>query len=71
MQVPGVGEHTALLIHMLPQIARRYHIDRSSTGNVLRDTLDYADWAPPLLLRRAERDGLSTVHERQREDIGL
>ena len=47
MQVPGVGEHTALLIHMLPQIARRYHNDRSSTGNVLRDTLDYADWLRP------------------------
>lgn len=47
MQVPGVGEHTALLIHMLPQIARRYHIDRSSTGNVLRDTFDYADWLRP------------------------
>lgn len=71
MQVPGVGEHTALLIHMLPQIARRYHIDRSSTGNVLRDTLDYADWLRPYFFGSAERDGLSTVHERQREDIGL
>ena len=47
MQVPGVGQHTALLIHMLPQIARRYHIDRSARGNVLRDTIDYADWLRP------------------------
>lgn len=43
MQVPGVGEHTG----NLHQIARRYHIDRSSTGNVLRDTMDYADWLRP------------------------
>lgn len=47
MQVPGIGAHTALLIHMLPQIARRYHIDRSSAGTVLRDTYDYADWMRP------------------------
>ena len=47
MQVPGVGQHTALLIHMLPQIARRYHIDRSARGNVLRNTFDYADWLRP------------------------
>lgn len=46
-QVPGVGQHTALLIHMLPQIARRYHVDRSAPGNVLRDTIDYAEWLRP------------------------
>lgn len=46
-QVSGVGQHTALLIHMLPQIARRYHIDRSQVGTFLKDTLDYAEWFRP------------------------
>lgn len=47
MQVPGVGQHTALLIHMLPQIARRYQIDRTHSDDVLCTTSDYADWLRP------------------------
>lgn len=46
-QVPGIGQHTALLIHMLPQIARRYHLDRSRPKQVVRNTLDYAEWFEP------------------------
>ena len=34
-EVDGIGEHTALLIKMLPDIARRYMISRSSTENIL------------------------------------
>ncbi len=37
-EVEGVGEHTAIMIKMLPQIARRYMISRSSTENVLDST---------------------------------
>lgn len=35
LEVDGVGEHTATLIKMLPQIARRYLISRSSSENIL------------------------------------
>lgn len=34
-EIDGIGEHSAMLIKMLPQIARRYLISRSSTENVL------------------------------------
>ncbi|MBQ8830320.1 MAG: DNA repair protein RadC [Oscillospiraceae bacterium] len=35
MKVEGVGEHTAMLIKMLPQFSRRYLISRTSADNVL------------------------------------
>lgn len=47
MEVPGIGQHAALLICMIPQIARRYHIDRSQPKQVLRDAMDYAEWFRP------------------------
>lgn len=34
-KIDGVGEHTAALIKMLPQISRRYLISRTSTDNIL------------------------------------
>lgn len=34
-EVDGIGEHSAMLIKMLPQIARRYLISKSSADNVL------------------------------------
>lgn len=35
LEVDGIGEHSATLIKMLPEIARRYLISRSSAENVL------------------------------------
>lgn len=40
-EVDGIGEHSAMLIKMLPQIARRYLISKSSADNVL-DSVDKA-----------------------------
>lgn len=34
-EINGIGEHSAMLIKMLPQIARRYLISRSSAENIL------------------------------------
>ena len=33
--VPGVGEHTALLLHMIPQLGARYVACRSSVGEIV------------------------------------
>ena len=34
-QVPGVGEHTAVLLKLVPKLAGRYLEDRASTGSIL------------------------------------
>lgn len=39
-KVPGVGEHTAVLIKMIPAIGQRYIADRSSRGTIIRDERD-------------------------------
>lgn len=40
LTVDGVGEHTALLIHLLPQFARRYQQDRVKTDTMVNSTED-------------------------------
>ena len=37
-EVPGIGEHSALLLHMMPDLARRYDISRASDGPILDST---------------------------------
>ena len=37
-QVPGVGEHTAVLLKLLPVLAGRYQADRASLGVILDST---------------------------------
>lgn len=38
--VEGVGEHTAVLIHLLPQFARRYHQDRVKMDTTVNNIED-------------------------------
>lgn len=38
MNVKGVGENTAILIKMIPQVARRYMMDKSRFDNILNST---------------------------------
>ena len=38
MKVPGIGESTALLIKLIPQMSRRYMISRTSSDNILNST---------------------------------
>ena len=38
MEVNGISEHSALLIHMLPQVARRYRQDRLRTDQRVNST---------------------------------
>ena len=34
-KVPGVGEHTALLLRLIPALGRRYQMDRSDLGKII------------------------------------
>ena len=38
MKVPGIGENTALLIKLIPQMSRRYMISRTRNDNILNST---------------------------------
>lgn len=38
IRVPGVGRNTAVLIKLLPQVARRYAVSRESADNILDST---------------------------------
>lgn len=37
-KVPGVGEHTAVLLKLIPKLAGRYFEDRASVGTILNST---------------------------------
>ena len=37
-RVPGVGEHTAVLIKMIPSVAGRYVSDRAGRGTIIERT---------------------------------
>lgn len=71
LTVDGVGEHTALLIHLLPQFARRYQQDRVKTDTMVNSTEDAGILAGPLLLRGQKRDGLPALSGRQGPGAGL
>lgn len=53
-EVPGIGEHSALLLHMMPDLARRYDISRASDGPVLDSTARAGAFLVPQL--RTVRD---------------
>lgn len=46
-KVEGIGEHTALLIHLLPQFARRCQQDRVNLNTVVRSSDEAADLLRP------------------------
>jgi len=53
-KVPGVGENAALLIKLIPQIARRYMISRGSFDDILDSTQKAGEYLIPRFY--AERD---------------
>ena len=46
-QVPGVGEHTAVLLKLVPKLAGRYFEDRSSLGTILDTSRAAMDFLRP------------------------
>lgn len=47
MAVPGVGEHSAILLKMMPQIGQAYVADRASKGELVRCTVDAVELLRP------------------------
>lgn len=45
--VPGIGEHTAILLKMMPQIGRAYVADRAGRGNIVRFSNDAVEILRP------------------------
>lgn len=46
--VPGVGEHTAILLHMIPDLSRRYSLSRQSETVCLDSTAKAGKYVVPL-----------------------
>ncbi len=46
-KVPGVGDHTAILLHMLPQILGRYQGARTRRGWIIHSSEDAFPWLEP------------------------
>lgn len=46
-QVPGVGEHTAVLLKLVPKLAGRYFEDRASLGTILDSSQAAMDFLRP------------------------
>ena len=45
--VPGVGESTALLIKLIPQLSKRYLVSRTSGGKILNSTVAAGEFMLP------------------------
>ncbi len=46
-QIPGVGEHTAVLLKLVPKLAGRYFEDRASLGTILDSTRSARNFLMP------------------------
>jgi len=52
MKVDGVGENTALLLKLIPQVSRRYQISKNKCGNetILSSTMQAGNYILPLFM---------------------
>lgn len=46
-QTPGVGEHTAVLLKLIPKLAGRYQAERTSVSNILMTTKEIRNFLLP------------------------
>ena len=54
VKVKGVGDHTATLIKLIPEIGRYYLNDRSSTGTIFNTTADVGEFVKAKFFGRKE-----------------
>lgn len=47
VQINGISEHTATLLHIIPQLARRYMIDQTGSDHILDSTARYGQYLLP------------------------
>lgn len=69
-KVKGVGEHTAVLLRMLPALLGRYQASRTRLSDIINSADDAYPWLGALLLRGPERDGVRSVPGRQAPGAG-
>lgn len=55
-QVPGVGEHTAVLLKMIPKLAGRYFDSRTALGTILDSTRAARDFLMPYFSQGARNE---------------
>ena len=55
-QVPGVGEHTAVLLKLIPALSGRYHADRSGVGTILDSTHAAGQYLRPFFSQGARNE---------------
>lgn len=55
-QVPGVGEHTAVLLKMIPKLAGRYFDSRTALGTILDSTRAARDFLAPYFNQGARNE---------------
>lgn len=49
-EIKGVGEHTAMLIKLIPQLSRRYMISKASVGDILSTADQAGKYTVPLFV---------------------
>lgn len=55
-QVPGVGEHTAVLLQVVPKLAGAVRRDRASLGTVLNSTRAAGEFLAPYFRQGARNE---------------
>ncbi|ADU27062.1 JAB domain-containing protein [Ethanoligenens harbinense] len=51
-KVPGIGQNTAILLKLFPEVCRRYLMDLSDAGRIVRDSEDAAKYLLPFFMGR-------------------
>lgn len=69
-KVLGVGEHTALLLRLIPALGRRYQMDRSDLGKIINSIHQAEELLGSLFFWSQKRDGLWPLHGQQAKGPG-
>lgn len=56
MQTPGIGEHSAVLIKLIPKLSGRYTTIRGSVGDILDSTQDACEYLRPYFQQGARNE---------------
>ncbi|NCB63359.1 MAG: DNA repair protein RadC [Clostridia bacterium] len=56
MQTPGIGEHTAVLLKLIPKLSGRYTTIRGSVGDILDSTQSACDYLRPYFQQGARNE---------------
>ena len=54
LKISGISEHAATLLHIIPQLARRYMMDQTGTDNILTTAKHYGEYLMPCFVGARE-----------------